>query len=103
MGAQRRAHHAAEQAKRDAAEEGRRMMVMLKQQQDAYAKMVETLKPKPVEAPKTLRSTVDDANVGVRTSRSKRKTIQGLGAGAAALRIPLNLGVQTTGSTLNIP
>ena len=91
MGAARRAHHASEQAKRDAAEEGRRMMVMLKQQQDAYAKMVETLKPKPVEAPKTIRSTVDDANVGVRTARSKRKTIQGLGAGAAALRIPLNL------------
>ena len=92
MGAGRRAHHAAEQAKRDAAEQGRQMMVMLKQQQDAYAKMVETLKPKPVEAPaKTIRSTVDDANVGVKTSRSKRKTIRGLGAGAAALRIPLNL------------
>ena len=91
MGAQRRAHHAAEQAKRDAAEEGRRMMVMMQQQQEAYAKMIETMKPKPVEKPKTLASTLDADKVGVRTSRSKRKTIRGLGAGAAALRIPLNL------------
>ena len=93
MGAQRRAHHAAEQAKRDAAEEGRRMMVMMQQQQQAYAKMIETMKPKPVQTPKTIASTLAaDGKVGVRTSRSKRKTIRGLGAGAAALRIPLNLG-----------
>ena len=95
MGAQRRQHHAREQAKRDAAAEANRIRQMQEEADARMKALADALKPKAeqvVEAPRTVRSTIDDTRVGVRTAGSRRKSVTATGRGIAALRIPLNLG-----------
>ena len=100
MGNQRRiAHHAAEQAKRDAAQVAAR-------QEQAYREMLAMIPepPKPAEytpGPTNTRSNLDDTNSGVRTAKSKRKSTLNMNKGVAALRIPLNTG-GGTGGGLNV-
>ena len=103
MGAGRRAHHAREQAKRDAAAEAARFEAMMRAQEEANRRMAEALKPNydALKPPRTTASTVGRTGAGVRTARSARKTTTGIGKGLAALRIPLNIGGDTGGS-LNI-
>lgn len=101
--ANRKAHHAAEQAKRDAAQAAGQMAA---QQQQAYKEMLAMIPepPKPAEytpGPTNTRSNLDDTNSGVRTAKSKRKSTLNMNKGVAALRIPLNTG-GGTGGGLNV-
>ena len=101
MGAGRNAHHKAEEAKRAAGIEATRMRMeeenrqrafqaQLEAQRQAMLKQTEAMRN--VKAPQVLQSTVGAENVGVRTSRSRRRTTRAMGSGAAALRIPRNIG-----------
>ena len=114
MGAQRRQHHAQEQAKRDAAAEANRMRSIMEQQQKALeeqlkiqreAMMKQTEAMREAMAPdirKTTGATLGAQNLGVRSSRSRRKaTAATVGRGISSLRIPLNIGGDT-GTGLNI-
>jgi hypothetical protein len=110
MGAERRAHHAHEQAKRDAAAQAAQMEQLMRQQQEAMAKLVEAAKPPvlpEVQAPTPVASTLASAKQvgmtgGVRTAASGRKSLRKTGSGAASLRIPLNVGGAASTTGLNI-
>ena len=114
MGAQRRQHHAQEQAKRDAAAAANQQRQLMEQQQRAMeeqlklqreAMMRQTEAMREAMAPdirRTTGATVGAENVGVRTGRSRRKTAAAtVGRGISSLRIPLNIGGDT-GTGLNI-
>lgn len=97
--ANRQAHHAREQAKRDAA-------AASAQQERAYRDMLSMIPAAPRAAdytppPLSTKSNLDDSNSGVRTAKSKRKSTLNMNKGVAALRIPLNTG-GGTGGGLNI-
>ena len=108
MGAARRQHHKQQEGMRAATAEANRQRAMMEQQQKAFqdqrklqreSMMAQTEAMREAMAP--VRTTGATQNVGVRTARSRRKTVAGLGKGVASLRIPLNVG-GTTGSGLNI-
>ena len=114
MGAGRRQHHAREQAMRDANAEANRQRAMMEQQQKAMeeqlklqreAMMKQTEAMREAMAPdirKTTGATLGAQNLGVRSSRSRRKaTAATVGRGISSLRIPLNIGGDT-GTGLNI-
>lgn len=94
FGSERRAHHAREQAKRDAS-------AMMDQQAQSYKELL-ALVPKPpspsdyTPSPVNTKSKLDDTS-GVRTARSKRKSALNMNKGVASLRIPLNTGGSTGG------
>jgi hypothetical protein len=97
--ANREAHHAREQAKRDAA-------AAMAQQEQAYREMLSMIPkpPKPEDytpGPMSTRSSLDDTNSGVSTAKSKRKSTLNMNKGVASLRIPLNTG-GSSGGGLNI-
>jgi len=101
MGAGRREHHKQQEAMRAANAEANRQQELARQQQEAFerqlaaqreAMLAQTKAMREVKAPQVLQSTVGAENVGVRTSRSRRQTTRAMGSGAAALRIPLNIG-----------
>ena len=113
MGAGRRAHHAREQAKRDAVAEANRMKAIMDEQQRALeaqlkiqreAMMKQTEAMREAMAPdirKTTGATLGAQNLGVRSSRARRKaTAATVGRGISSLRIPLNIG--GAGGGLNI-
>jgi hypothetical protein len=109
MGAGRRQHHAQQEAMRRANDEANRQAEMMRQQQEAYQKQLEaqrqamleqTKMMREVKAPTRIKSTVGSQNVGVRTARSGRQSTRSMSQGAAALRIPLNIG--GSGGGLNI-
>jgi len=94
----RNAHHAQEQAKRDAA-------AAMGRQEQAYRDMLAMIPPAPkpqeyTPAPVSTKSTLDDT-AGVRTASSKRKSTLKTNKGIASLRIPLNTG-GSGGGGLNI-
>lgn len=94
FGSERRAHHAREQAKRDA-------QAMVDQQEASYKEMLSMIPkpPKPGDytpSPVNTKSSLDDTS-GVRTARSKRKSTLNMNKGVASLRIPLNTGGSTGG------
>ena len=108
MGAARRLHHKQQEGMRAATAEANRQRQMMEAQQKAFqdqlaiqreAMMAQTEAMREAMAPTV--TTGATKNVGVRTARSRRKTVAGLGKGVSALRIPLNVG-GTTGSGLNI-
>ena len=106
MGAQRRQHHKQQEGMRAAAAEVSRIREIQEESRRQFQLQIEAMRAqaealKPEEAPRPLQSTLDDSRTGVRTARSRRKTLAGLGKGVSALRIPLNVG-GTTGSGLNI-
>jgi len=103
MGAQRRAHHAQQEAMRAANAEANRFAEMQRAEQERLKAMAEALKPQPIPAPDSpVRSTLASTDgMGVRTARSARTTTTGMAKGIAALRIPLNLG-GNAGGGLNI-
>ena len=101
MGQQRREHHRQEEAKRAAGIEATRMRIEEENRQRAFqaqleaqrqAMLEQTKAMREVKAPQVLQSTVGAQNVGVRTKRSSRQSTKAMGSGAAALRIPLNIG-----------
>jgi membrane protein involved in colicin uptake len=110
MGAARRQHHAQQQAMRAANAEANRQAEMMRQQQEAQRKQMEAMRQAMQEqtksmleaskAPTTVKSTIGAETGGIATARSRRKSIRSMGAGASALRIPLNIG--ETGGGLNI-
>jgi hypothetical protein len=98
----RRAHHAAEQAKREA---GQAAAAAAQRQEQAYKEMLAMIPEAPKKAdytppPMSTRSSLDD-NSGVRTAKSKRKSTLNVNKGIAALRIPLNTG-GSKGSGINV-
>ena len=108
MGAQRRMHHKQQEGMRAATAEANRMKAIMEEQQRTMeeqlkiqreAMMAQTEAMREAMAPTV--TTGATKNVGVRTARSRRKTVAGLGKGVSTLRIPLNVG-GTTGSGLNI-
>ena len=101
MGAQRRQHHAQQEAMRAANAEANRFAALMRQQEEANLKLAEALKPDFSALEKKEPRTIASTGADVRTARSRRKTTTGLGKGVASLRIPLNVG-GTTGSGLNI-
>jgi hypothetical protein len=105
MGASRRAHHRAEEAKRAAGIEATAMRIAQENQQKEYQAMIDALKPQAAvdiaRPPRPIQSTIDDARGGIRTARSTRGTVKGLSRGLAQLRIPLNIG-GGAGGGLNI-
>ncbi len=105
MGAPRRAHHRAEEAKREAGIQATAMRIAQERQQKEYQAMIDALRPEAAvdidRGPRPIQSTIDDTRGGVRTQRSRRQTVGGLSKGVAALRIPLNLG-GLSGGGLNI-
>jgi len=110
MGAGRRQHHAQQAAMRAASAEADRQAEMMRQQQEAQRRQMEAMRKAMQEqtrsmleaskAPTTVKSTVGAETGAISTARSRRKSIRALGRGAAALRIPLNIG--ETGGGLNI-
>ena len=103
MGAANRQYHAQQEAMRRAAEEAERMRKQQEEANKAYQEQLEQMRKQTeaLKAPKTLKSTIDAENVGVRTGLSTRRTTSSLGKGVSSLRIPLNLG-GSSGSGLNI-
>jgi len=103
MGASRRMYHAQEEAMRRAAEDAERMRKQQEEASKAYEAQLEQMRKQAeaLKAPKTLKSTIDAENVGVRTGLSTRRTTSSLAKGVSSLRIPLNLG-GNSGSGLNI-
>ena len=106
MGAERRQHHAQQEAMRQATAERNAMEAQqrafqqqLEAQRQAMLQQTEAMRE--ATAPTSLVSTLEAGNVGVRTRRSTQATTAGLARGIAQLRIPLNLG-GTSGSGLNI-
>ena len=105
MGAGRRQHHAAEEAKRQAAQEADRIRRMQEEADARMKALAEAMRPKELEqiqAPKAVRSTIDDMRIGVQTAKSRRKSVKNISTGISALRIPLNLGGTGEGNGLNI-
>ena len=110
MGAGRRQHHAQQQAMRDANAEANRQAEMMRQQQEAQRRQMEAMRQameqqtksmlEASKAPTTVKSTIGAETGGISTARSRRKSIRSMGAGASALRIPLNIG--ESGGGLNI-
>jgi hypothetical protein len=97
--ANRQAHHAREQAKRDAA-------AVAAQQEQSYREMLAMIPPPPkapdyTPGPTSTRSNLDDNGAGVRTAKSKRKSTLNMNKGVASLRIPLNTG-GSSGGGINI-
>ena len=110
MGAGRRQHHAQQNAMRAANEEANRQAEMMRQQQEAQRRQMEAMRQameqqtksmlEASKAPTTVKSTIGAETGGISTARSRRKSIRSMGAGASALRIPLNIG--ESGGGLNI-
>ena len=94
----RQAHHANEQAKRDAA-------AAMASQEQAYQAMLRMIPKAPnpqdyTPAPVSTRSTLDDT-AGVRSASSRRRSTANTNRGIASLRIPLNTG-GSSGGGINI-
>jgi len=110
MGAGRRQHHAQQNAMRAANAEANRQAEMMRAQQEAQRQQMEAMRKAMQEqtkglieaskAPTTVKSTIGAETGGISTARSRRKSVRAMGAGASALRIPLNIG--SAGSGLNI-
>ena len=106
MGAQRRAHHRREEAKRQAGIDATAMRIAQEAAAERQRQQIESMRQlaesmTPAAAPRPIQSTLDASNTGVRTARSQRVTLRGLSRGLASLRIPLNIG-GGTGGGLNI-
>jgi len=105
MGAGRRQQHAAEEAKRQAAQEANRIRQMQEAADARMKALAESMRPKELEqiqAPRAVRSTLDDMRIGVQTAKSRRKSVKNISTGISALRIPLNLGGSGGEDGLNI-
>jgi membrane protein involved in colicin uptake len=110
-GAARREHHRQQEAMRRANEEANRQAEMMRQQQEAERRRMEAMRKameqqtksmmEASKAPTAVRSTIGAETGGVSTARSRRKSTRAVGGGAAALRIPLNIG-GGSGGGLNI-
>lgn len=111
MGAGRREHHRQQEAMRAANEEANRYADMMRQQQEAERRRLEEMRKameqqtqsmiEASKAPAKVKSTIGAETGGIRTAASRRKSTLAMGAGAAALRIPLNIGGTSSGG-LNI-
>jgi hypothetical protein len=91
------AHHAAEQAKRDAAA----FEAQLKAQQEQQKAMLEAMKPV-APTPPPVSSKAQLGSIGIKAKKSKKASTLGGAKGVAQLRIPLNVGGSGSGGT-NIP
>jgi len=106
MGDRRRQHHAQQEAMRAANEEANRQAAMMRAQREQMEAMRKAMQEQTKglieasKAPTPVKSTIGSETGGISTARSRRKSIRSMGAGASALRIPLNIG--GSGGGLNI-
>lgn len=95
--AARQAHHASEQAKREAAQ----IVAANDKRYEAMQQQADAIKPKVTPPPVASNSTIASTG-GVKTAASKRKSVLSINKGIAALRNPLNTGGSGSNSNVNI-
>ena len=99
-GGQKRAHHAREQAKRDAAQEEARMRQQIEAAEKRNKELAEALKPVPATyTPPPVSSNAMLGSQGVRAPKARKTGKLATRRGASALRIPLNVGQRMSGGT----
>ena len=102
-GGQKKAHHAAEAAKRQAGIEEDRMRREMEAAEARNREIAEALKPVPTAyTPPPVSSNAMLGGVGVRPKKARKTTSLGSSRGISQLRIPLNVGQSSAGGT-NIP
>lgn len=102
-GGQKKAHHAAEAAKRQAGIEEDRMRREMEAAEARNRELAEALKPVPTAyTPPPVSSNAMLGGVGVRPKKARKTTSLGASRGISQLRIPLNVGQSSAGGT-NIP
>ena len=102
-GGGRRAHHQAEEAKRQAGQDAARFAQLLEEQRRAQAETLEQLQreaPKPTPPPVSTKAQL--GSVGVKAKKSKKASTLGAKKGVSQLTIPLNVAGSTSGGT-NLP
>jgi len=95
--ASRKAHHASEQAKRQAAQ----IVAANDKRSELMQRQVDAIKPRITPPPVATNSTIATTG-GVKTAASKRKSVLAINKGIAALRNPLNTGGSGSNSNVNI-
>ena len=99
-GGQKKAHHAAEQAKRDAAREEERMRKQIEAAEKRNRELAEALKPVPAAyTPPPVSSNAMLGSQGVRAPKARKTGTLAARRGASSLRIPLNVGQRMSGGT----
>ena len=101
-GASRRAHHAMEEAKREAGRQASFYESMLRQREKEQQQLLATLKPEETKytpPPTKVNSALGVS--GVKPKRGSKASTLGSRRGISQLRIPLNIG-GTSGGT-NVP
>jgi len=102
-GGQKKAHHAAEAAKRQAGIEETRMRQEMEAAANRNRALAEALKPIPTAyTPPPVSSNAMIGSVGVRPAKARKSGTLGSRRGISQLRIPLNVGQSTSGGT-NLP
>ena len=101
-GGKRKAHHAMEEAKRQAAAEARLFETSLKEAEKRNQALIEGLKPEEAKyTPPPMSAGAALGSRGIRPRKSRKASTLGAGRGISSLRIPLNVGAQAGGT--NIP
>ena len=102
-GGQKKAHHAAEAAKRQAGIAEDRMRREMEAAESRNRELAEALKPVPTAyTPPPVSSNAMLGSTSVRPKKARKTSSLGASRGIAQLRIPLNVGQSATGGT-NLP
>lgn len=102
-GGQKKAHHAAEAAKRQAGIEETRMRQEIEAAEKRNRELAEALKPVPTAyTPPPVSSNAMLGSASVRPKKARKTSSLGASRGISQLRIPLNVGQSATGGT-NLP
>jgi len=102
-GGAKKAHHAAEEAKRKAAQEENRMRQEMEAAEKRNRELAEALKPVPTAyTPPPVSSNAMLGSASVRPRKARKTSSLGSRRGISQLRIPLNVGQSATGGT-NLP
>ena len=102
-GGAKKAHHAAEEAKRKAGIEEDRMRREIEAAEARNKELAEALKPMPATyTPPPVSSNAMLGSVGIRPAKARKSSSLGSRRGISQLRIPLNVGQSASGGT-NLP
>ena len=99
-GGQKKAHHAKEEAKRQAGIEETRMRIQMEEAEKRNREIAEALKPVPATyTPPPVSSNAMLGSQGVRAPKARKTGTLAARRGASSLRIPLNVGQRMSGGT----
>jgi hypothetical protein len=102
-GGQKKAHHAAEEAKRQAGIEADRARRAMEEADRRNREMIEAMKPPPqTYTPPPVPTAATLGTRSVKPKKSRKTSSLGSRRGISQLRIPLNVGQSATGGT-NLP